>query len=678
MRAAPSAGSRVVLVAAALACALGTSCVVAGPVEPYQPLPGTGPVPDASDPALDPSHPESFVDAYIEKAKGSVVGAAVAVVMNGETVFLKGYGDADREKGVKVDAGQTLFRVGSLSKMLTWTALMQQVQAHRIDLDADVNRYLTCFRVPEAFGKPVRVRDLLTHTAGFEDNKLGWTGASPEAAPTSLCETLGNHIPARVFPPGIEYGSGENAAYSNWGAALAGHLVEEVTGQSFDEYVEQNILKPLDMPLSTFREPLDTDRAGRMAAGYTRSETGHVAKPFEIYRPIAPASSFTATAGELTHFMIAHLQLGAYRSTRILEEGTARSMQERAFGSAPYLNGSGLGFFETWRNGHRIVHHSGLTAYFSSEMALIPDLQLGVLILANTKTPATEGFAAAFLDAFYPATLPHIEPKPFSPSDYVGSYIRNSNSYTKTERLVGLLRLTEVTTSDGMLEIASLLSPKESPEWICIGPDVFRHVGGQETIRFVRDAKGRVTHLVSPKAFSPLHRLSGAEQLMAHTMAAGLMLREVLHNETVQGSVDQDVIAVLALLFGAFFVAIVRALPRPEASAAPSALRGARILAAANAILNLLVLDALAATVDVLQNDFVGALTRIPLPLKIASILGTLSALSAAAMLWQAARSWRSRTWTIYGRIEYTAITLITLVFAAWLHYGNLVGWNHT
>src|ERR687889_2070987 len=113
---------------------------------------------------------EAFLDEELgkEMQKHHIAGAAVSVVKDGELFFAKGYGEADVEKGIPVDPKQTIFHVGSVGKLFTWTAVMQLVEEGRLDLDADINTYLD-FRIPDTYPHPITLKHLLTHTAGFED-----------------------------------------------------------------------------------------------------------------------------------------------------------------------------------------------------------------------------------------------------------------------------------------------------------------------------------------------------------------------------------------------------------------------------------------------------------------------------------------------------------------------------
>ena len=190
---------------------------------------------------------ETFLDEFFNKnmAELNIPGAAVAVVKDGEILFSEGYGFADLEQQIPVDPAQTIMRVGSVSKLFTATAAMQLVEQGLIDLDKDVNSYLTALQISDELSQPVTLDQLLTHTAGFEDRVIGTSTLSPDEV-LPLGEHLGDSIPKRVLEPGSVH------SYSNFGFGLTGQLIEEISGMPFTQYVEENILQPVGMTRTTF------------------------------------------------------------------------------------------------------------------------------------------------------------------------------------------------------------------------------------------------------------------------------------------------------------------------------------------------------------------------------------------------------------------------------------------
>lgn len=204
---------------------------------------------------------EAFLDGVVaaELAEKHVAGATVAIVKNGALFFAKGYGYADLEKRRPVIAEQTLFRIGSVSKLFTWTAAMQLAEQGKLDLNADVNQYLD-FKIPATYPEPITLQHLMTHTAGFEEDPRELIGDDP-AQLRSMANWLPRRMPGRVRPPGVY------AAYSNWATGLAGYIVQRVSGESFEDYIEKHILHPLGMTRTSTRQPLEASLSGDMSQG---------------------------------------------------------------------------------------------------------------------------------------------------------------------------------------------------------------------------------------------------------------------------------------------------------------------------------------------------------------------------------------------------------------------------
>jgi CubicO group peptidase (beta-lactamase class C family) len=395
----------------ALALAQLPAAAAPGPAAEAKPAAEAAPPPPAA-PAQSPAEgvaltaqdANAWLDGYLPYAlaTGDIAGAEVAIVKDGAVVTERGYGFADVEKRTPVDPKMTMFRPGSVSKLITWTAVMQLVEAGKIDLDADINRYLD-FKVTGLDGKPITMRNLMQHTAGFEEHAKGVI-STRNNLPT-FEEMLKAKVPARIFPPG------STPAYSNYGASLAGYIVERVSGEPFDTYLEQHIFAPLDMLHSTFRQPLPPALQPFMARGY-RLASGK-AEPFEYVGP-RPAGSMSATADDMAHFMIAHLQDGEYHGHRILSAATAELMHNSPYaGGIGPLNRMELGFFETNINGREVIAHLGDTDWFHTSLHLFLKENTG--LYASFSSPGKEGAVQTlrnqlfqdFADRYFPAAAPH-------------------------------------------------------------------------------------------------------------------------------------------------------------------------------------------------------------------------------------------------------------------------------
>jgi CubicO group peptidase (beta-lactamase class C family) len=336
-------------------------------------VPAAAPAPPAP-PALTKADLDPFLDGLIlrEQETADIAGTVVVVVKDGEVLFLKGYGMADVKKKMPISAQDTLMRVGSVSKLFTWTAVMQLVEQGKLDLDRDVNGYLD-FTIPPMGTQPITLRNLMTHTPGFED-----VGKELSVERLDRLGSLGGwlkaHVPQRIFE------AGTIPAYSNYGAALAGYIVERVSGRPFEQYVEEAIFSPLGITHGSFRQPLPAALQAHMAQGYTSASAP--AKPFELI-PAMAAGSLSITAADIARFMIAHLQDGRYGDARILQAATAQLMHARQMAAGPGMNGMALGFFEAKANGHRSIGHGGDTICFHSHLVLVPDLGLGLFVSSS-------------------------------------------------------------------------------------------------------------------------------------------------------------------------------------------------------------------------------------------------------------------------------------------------------
>ncbi len=387
----------------------------------------------------DPAELEAFLDgAFAAQMQAEhVVGAVVAVVKNGQLFFSKGYGYADLQSRSAVDPATTLFRPGSVSKLFVWTAVMQLVEQGKLSLDTDVNQYLD-FKIPDTYPQPVTMRNLLTHTPGFEDAgqdlfKLKDSDLQP------LDAFLKTHIPARVYPPG------QVIAYSNYGAALAGYIVERVAKMSFVDYANLNILQTLGMVHSTFRQPLPAALAGEMSQGYNYTGGAYQQGSFEYVLPY-PAGSLSASAEDIAHFMIAHLQDGQYQQKRILKETTAQTMHSQLFTPDPRLHDMAYGFFETLYNGQRLLSHGGDTLLFHSGLFLLPDQQVGLFISTNSTGGGklVSQVSRAFFDRYFPNGSAAKTPAPSGDAAarralLEGEYYASRSNFTGFEKIISPL-----------------------------------------------------------------------------------------------------------------------------------------------------------------------------------------------------------------------------------------------
>ncbi|WP_419808269.1 serine hydrolase domain-containing protein [Sphingomonas sp.] len=441
----------------------------------------------AGDHALTAPDLNAWLDGYMPYAlhAGDIAGAVVVVVKDGQVLSARGYGWADIARHRPVDPYRTLFRPGSVSKLVTWTAVMQQVEAGKIDLDADVNGYLD-FRIPAYDGKPITMRQIMTHTAGFEE-QAKYLITNDSAHILSLEAFLKRWTPHRIYAPGT------TPAYSNWATTLAGYIVQRVSGMPFDDYVEQRIFAPLGMRYSTFRQPLPTALAPYMAVGYPRAS--EKAEPFENVTPF-PAGSLSSSGVDMARFMIAHLQNGR----GILKPETAAMMHDSPLDRVnpvslvPPLNRMELGFFETNINGREVIGHLGDLSNFHTSFHMFTADGVGLYVSFNSA--GKEGSAHTvrnalffdFADRYFPSTERdgRVDAKTAAAhaQAMTGLWQNSRRSASSFLALVSFLGETAVTTGkDGELVIDSLKGPGGGVRhWVEIAPWLWRATDGHDRL----------------------------------------------------------------------------------------------------------------------------------------------------------------------------------------------------
>ncbi|HEU4872643.1 MAG TPA: serine hydrolase domain-containing protein [Pyrinomonadaceae bacterium] len=442
---------------------------------------------------------ETFLDGLVplQINQDDIAGVTISVVKDGKLLFAKGYGYADVEKKKPVSPQETLFRPGSISKLFTWTAVMQLYEQGKLDLDRDVNEYLD-YKIPDAFGKPITLKNILSHTPGFEEQIKDLFLV--DSTKPNLGQYLKTHIPARIYPPGTV------PAYSNYATAVAGYIVERVSGRPFDEYVAENILKPLNMTRSTFTQPLPADLAPLMSNGYRLGSDAP--GTFEVINAF-PAGSLSSSATDMAQFMMAHLAEGQLGNARILKPETARLMHSRLFALDDNANAMCYGFYEESRNGHRIIGHGGDTIYFHSDLHLVLDQKLGFFVSYNSGGRSSGGSGRlnlwhAFLNRYYPYT-PSATASATAKDDAKaasGTYIlsrRAENSFLKTASLISQFTVSPV--GDGDIEIPQLTGANGKPKrWQAVGPMTFLERDGHDKLIFKPDQSGRM-QMVLPYPF---------------------------------------------------------------------------------------------------------------------------------------------------------------------------------
>ncbi|MGH8182923.1 MAG: serine hydrolase [Rhodanobacteraceae bacterium] len=638
---------RMVQVAFVLACTFGSAIAQVPQSAPRTPIESA--TPPASSHALTADDLSTFFGGMLPYMlqRGDIAGGVIVVVKDGKVLFAHGYGYADLKTRTPVSPA-TLFRVGSVSKLFTWTAVMQLVAQHKLELDRDINSYLD-FRIPPRFGKPITLRDLMTHTPGFEDTARDLLPTTP--AGTNLERYLKAHIPARIFPPG------KIVAYSNYGAGLAGYIVQRVSGEPFDAYIQRHILEPLAMRHSTFAQPLPANLAPLLAKGYASASDGE-AKPFELANP-APAGAMTSSALDMANFMIAQLQDGRFGDTRILPRQTAELMHSLQHTSAPGLNGFDLGFYQENRNGQRIIGHGGDTIVFHSDLHLLLDANVGIFMAFNSagKNGAVNDVRSdifhAFLDRYFPW---HVAAEP-TWKDAKADAARVAGSYESSRRNQSALRFLYLlgqasvrALPDGTLTVSAFTDAAGNPlHWQEIGPLHYREVNGQELMDFVTNHQGHVLYLATSN--DPTSILQRVPARLSPSFFGPLL-----------GTTLVILLATLLVWFGGWLIRrhYDRALVLTHAQRVTRLLSRLGVVACVAVVLGWLVfLAAISANELLLVRGNLTPWMYLLYALGVLALLGTLASIVNAVQAWLAAR--RSR-WVRAGEI----ILALAMIYLAW------------
>lgn len=596
---------------------------------------------------------ETFLDGIVQLQleRDDIAGATIAVVKDGKLLFAKGYGYADYEKKKPVSANETLFRPGSVSKLFTWTAVMQLVEQGKLDLNRDVNAYLD-FKIPDAYGQPITLKNILTHTAGFDEqvkDLFNSGSASPD-----LGQYLKTHIPARVNPPGT------TPSYSNYATALAGYIVERVSGRPFNEYIDENIFKPLGMAHSTFAQPLPPNLAPLMSNGYKlASDEVH---PFEIVGPF-PAGSLSSTADDMARFMLAHLQGGQFGDARILRPETARLMHSQLFTLDPAANGMCHGFYEESRNGHRIIGHGGDTVAFHSDLHLIPDAGVGFFVSHNSQgrgnpLPRTTLWKM-FLDRYFPYAAPATPTLGSAKEDakaVSGTYIlsrRSETSFLKAAALLGEATVSPV--GDGMIMIPELTDANGKPKrWREVAPMTFLEENGQDKLIFKPDQNGRM-QIILPYPFMVFQRVGLWENAKLLLPVVGISLLLML---------------LTLLLWPVAWFVRRRYGHKLELTTMERRLRLAVRLVFA---LDLIFIAAMTGLLLYGLTHLEVFSDRGMVWFQLIQGIGVIGAIGTLVVLYNAIQSWRNREKRIWGKLQATLFVLACLGFLWFAFAGNLL-----
>ena len=610
----------------------------------------------------DPVLIEAFFDGIISthmKANKSPSGT-ITLVYRDRIVFSKGYGYQDIEKNIPVVANRTMFRPGSVSKLFTWTAVMQLKEQGKLDLDTDVNTYLKTFKIKDTYpGQPITLRHILTHTPGFEDGGLGYLIISDIDKAIPLRDAMEKYQPKRVNPPGVQ------SAYSNYATSIAGLIVSNISGVPFEDYIKKYIFEPLNMNHSTFEEPLPEELENDMAVGYAYEKGRFVEKPFEIITSFSPAGAMSATATDMANFALAFLNGGSFQgnynvdgrnyTNRILQEATVREMLTQNFSHDSRLPGMALGFYESSVNGNRLVGHGGDTQYFHSDLAI--DLENDLAIFVSFSGSGGSKVRSVIVPAFYNEFFP-VDLSPLSISEdfneranrYAGSYLFWRSNFSTIEKVFNLGGAVKVTPSSENTIIVSM--GDESSQFIEIDENLFQKRGGKAKVVFQENQNGEINGMIfDSMPFMSMYKASMWKNQSFNFLFIGFSM----------------IVFLGVMLRLAYQWSIYRSLPKEEKHATTSA------IVAAGLNLGFFIFGFIALTID---GDTLGSEGITPI-FKFWLIFPIIATITGGYQIYQSVNVWKNNYWGIWKKIRFSIISLCCLFMIWFYYYWNILGFNY-
>jgi len=485
---------------------------------------------------------------------------------------------------------------------------------------------------------------LMAHTAGFEERSVGLFAHTPDAV-RPLAELLEDGLPARVRP------AGEAAAYSNHGAALAAHVVEEVSGLAWNDYLDERLLAPLGMTRSTGHQPVPAALEGDLAVGYDVAAGSFVRRSFDVV-PLAAAGSMSATGSDMARFMLAHLQGGAYGGTSILDGETVEAMHRTHATQDPRLSGSAHGFVEQTFQGRRTIGHGGGIVAFTSLMVLVPDDDLGLFLAYNTAAGAAA--AADFVADFFAFRYEAPDVAPARPDahrpDAAASYRTTRVAHTTLDKLAGLLQAASITSTDDGGLVARNLGTFGTTHWVPVEPLVYREVTSQDLLVFHEDGDGRIVRaLLGSQPIVAFERLAWYESTGFH-------------------------VGLVAVSVAAFLSAVVGwPLTRRWRRGGTTLSRAARPTAWGASAAFLAFLGGLA----VVLRDPMEIAFGVPPLLRVVLAIGLVGSVLTLVGLYLAVRTWVRGEGTFVGRLHHSVVVAAGAAFVWFLDAWNLLGFRY-
>jgi CubicO group peptidase (beta-lactamase class C family) len=604
---------------------------------------------------LTPENIEPFMDGVISaKLKDkNIAGATLAIVKGGEVIVNKGYGYADFAKRIPVSPNQTLFRIGSISKLFVWIAVMQMVEQGKLDLDRDINKYLIEFKIPDSFDGPITLRHLMSHTPGFEDRLIKlFSDDSTKVVP--LKRLLPNDLPERIRPSGVQ------ASYSNHGTAIAAHIVEIVSGLDWCDYVEWKILEPLKMQSTTFRQPLPEHLRHSMSKGYVFTKGQMVEKSFE-YIPLAPAGAVSTTANDMAIFMQMLLNAGRVNNSVIISDSTFKSMFQPVLIHADGVNPCLHGFMDLSKKGVNIFGHGGDTFWFHSVLAILPEQDMGIFLSFNSQGGESTYVEVIdhFLDKYLnhrDTLLPTINLSEEYLTKFSGEYKINRHPHSDYLKIISLFSRVNVEVKDGKLKI---LQGEKVDYYLPIDSLSFRKEFESEFIVFQLDEdkeKATFAYLSSLAIFA-FERVAVCEGQMLHLTIFLCVI-----------------ILSLVVIFYWPFVFIIRSKYQPLVSAPKPLPLSAKVSAWISSVFLLVFYIGVALSTS---GGPEAVVYSVPAMIKYLLVIPFVLIPIYLYMIFKLITSWPLISTRLRSKVFYTLVCFAHIAAYWQLYYWNLIGWNY-
>ena len=581
--------------------------------------------------------------------KYNIAGATIIVMQGDSVLHMNGYGMANVQSNTPVNANTSIFGIASISKTFVGTAVMQLYEKGMLYLDRDVNNYLTSFQLEYKFNDSVTIRNLLTHTAGFDYNIIGMSVPSKSDI-IPLTQYLQTQLPPQIRP------SGKVITYSNQGYALLGLIVEEVSGLPFCDYVRQNILNPLEMNASSYKR--ETKFEENCATSYELK--GEQFTPFKPDFILGyPAGGLGATASDMGNYISMFLNNGSFKGRQILDSTSVDKMfyfPVKQYEMAKY--GWLLGLYEFQSHKIKYYGHDGSWQGFQSRLALFPDRNIGFFIDVNSES--TNGnsrkFIQNFTDSFVERMMPQsiiekqkaeVTPKQGSVDEPLGKFTGRyrSTDYShktlgKLATLIGLANEITIVSQDSILKI---------PEWnLELQPvsDLTFHTKYGH-FAFDRDAKGDVFYFFT-QIYS-YEKLKWYESVTFQMYWMG---------------------GIILILFIYIIASAVRKLFNRN--------KKSHLIKKLNVSLSLLIvlfmaLLAYTLTKTELNEFFFG----VPLLLKMTLVIPFIIIPLECVTIYSLMKAIRYKELKTLNLVYQSLITIAAVLFIPWLQYYNLIGFNY-